>query len=109
MDGFSRLRDAESIDNPYTPDKVVSQISLSVYNRPSSMALRRPQTAYTAEDLVKKLPGWKPPPEKKNEDGEVISPAKPEEIQRVASLPEFGLSKQFDFVSKNAIDSARQT
>lgn len=69
------------------------------------MALRRPQTAYTAEDLVKKLPGWKPPPEKKNEDGEVISP--PEEIQRVASLPEFALSKQFDFVSKNAIDSAR--
>ena len=72
------------------------------------MALRRPQTAYTAEDLVKKLPGWKPPPEKKNEDGEVISP-KVEEIQRVASLPDFALSKQFDFVSKNAIDSARQT
>ena len=70
------------------------------------MALRRPQTAYTAEDLVKKLPGWKPPPEKKNEDGEVIAP-RVEEIPRVVSLPEFAISKSFDLVSKNAVDSAR--
>ena len=106
VDGFSRLRDSEIYDNPYTPEKEGSQISLSVYNRPSTMALRRPQSSYTAEDLVKRIPGWKPPPEKKNEDGEVISP-KVEEIQRVASLPEFAMSKQFDLVSKNALDSAR--
>ena len=108
VDGFSRLREPEILDNPYTPDKAASQISLSVYNRPSAMALRRPQTAYTAEDLVKKIPGWKPPPEKKNEDGEVIAP-RAEELPRVVSLPEFALSKQFDLVSKNAVDSARQT
>lgn len=70
------------------------------------MALRRPQTAYTQEELVKKLPGWKPPPEKKDENGEIIPRA--EEIHRVVSLPEFGLSKNFELVSKNALDSARQ-
>lgn len=58
--------------------------------------------------MVKKLPGWKPPPEKKDENGEVMNP-RVEEIQRVASLPDFALSKNFDLVSKNALDSARQT
>ena len=58
------------MDNPYTPDKIDSQISLSVYNKPKAMALRRPLTAYTADDLVRKLPGWKPAPEKAPVDGE---------------------------------------
>lgn len=95
------------MDNPYTPDKIASQISLSVYNKPSAMALRRPLTAYTADDLVRKLPGWKPAPEKALAEGEEPAPRKVEEITRVASLPEFAISKQFDFVSKNALDSAR--
>ena len=72
------------------------------------MALRRPLTAYTADDLVRKLPGWKPAPEKAPVDGEEPKP-RVEEIQRVASLPEFALSKQFDLISKNALDSCRQT
>ena len=72
VDGFTRLRDPEKLDNPFTPEKVSSQISLSVYNRPSSMANRRPHTAYTADDLVRKLPGWKPPPPGKDADGEPL-------------------------------------
>lgn len=108
VDGFTRLRQSTTLDNPYTPDKIKSQISLSVYNRPSAMTLRRPLTAYTADDLVRKLPGWKPLPEKAGAEGEPVEP-RVEEIQRVASLPEFALSKQFDLVSKNALDSARLT
>ena len=81
------------------------------------MSLRRPLTAYTAEDLVKRLPGWKPPPEKKGEDGEPLAP-RVEEIPRVQSLPEFAPTKDrfpikqlawgVDHISKNALDSARQ-
>lgn len=49
VDGFTRLREPEILDNPFTPQKAASQISLSVYNRPQSMADRRPHTAYTAD------------------------------------------------------------
>ena len=49
IDGFTRKREAEELDNPFTPEKASSAISLSVYNRPSSVANRRPRTAYTAE------------------------------------------------------------
>ena len=90
-------------DNPFTPDKVSTQISLSVYNRPSSVANRRPRTAYTADELVRKQPGWKPPPA--TAEGEELAP---QEIKREPSLPEFKLSSSFNFVSKNAADSMRQ-
>jgi len=80
------------LDNPYTADQIRSQISLSVYNRPTAMALRRPLTGKKPEDLVKKLPGWKPPPEKAPAEGEELLP-KVEEMQRVVSLPEFAISK----------------
>lgn len=56
------------------------------------MALRRPLTGKKPEDLVKKLPGWKPPPEKAPAEGEELLP-KVEEMQRVVSLPEFAISK----------------
>ena len=71
------------------------------------MADRRPHTAYTADDLVRKLPGWKPPPAAANADGEVETGAQAEE-PREPLLPEFGMSKQFDFISKNATDNVRQ-
>lgn len=102
IDGFTRIRDPEVLDNPFTPEKVSSQISLSVYNRPSSVANRRPHTAYTADELVRKQPGWKPPAAAA--DGEELAPP---EIKREASLPEFKISGQFNFVSKNAADSTR--
>ena len=103
IDGFTRKREPEVCDNPFTPDKVSSQISLSVYNRPSSMANRRPRTAYTADELVRKQPGWKPPPA--TAEGEELAPP---EVKREPSLPEFKLSSSFNFVSKNAADSMRQ-
>lgn len=53
-DGFTKIRDREDIDNPFTPEKVKSQISLSVYNRPSSMAARRNITCFTSDELVRK-------------------------------------------------------
>jgi len=49
VDGFTRIRDPEELDNPFTPEKYKDEISLSVYNRPSTVANRRPKTAYTAE------------------------------------------------------------
>ena len=107
VDGFTRLRDPVSLDNPFTPEKLSSQISLSVFNRPSSLANLRPRTAYTEADLVRKIPGWKPPAQPKNADGEVI-PMEIEEEPRVPLLPEFNASKNFDFISKNAMDSCRQ-
>ena len=118
VDGFTRIRDPVAHDNPFTPDKFIKDrisnsqsrknlpISLSVYNRPKDMADRRPHTAYTADDLVRKLPGWKPPPAAANAEGEVE--AAPVEEPREPILPEFGLSKQFDFISKNATDNVRQ-
>ena len=105
VDGFTRKRLPEEPSNPFTPQKLSSAISLSVFNRPSSMAARRPQTAYTQEDLVKKLPGWKPPPVKASED----APPEPEPTEkREPILPEFSMSKEFDFISKDATDSQRQ-
>ena len=105
VDGFTRLRDPELLDNPFTPEKAASQISLSVYNRPTIMASKRPHTAYTADELVRKMPGWKPPPPGKDADGEPL-PAQ-EVAQREPVLPEFAISKNFDFVSKNANDAMR--
>jgi hypothetical protein len=69
------------------------------------MAARRPHTAYTADELVRKIPGWKPPPVAATEDGEAAAPL---ENIREPLLPEFQMSKQFDFVSKNATDTVRQ-
>lgn len=66
------------------------------------MANRRPRTAYTADELVRKQPGWKPPPAAEGE--EQAAP----EVKREPSLPEFKLSGSFNFVSKNAADSMRQ-
>jgi hypothetical protein len=71
------------------------------------MAARRPHTAYTADDLVRKIPGWKPPPVPAAEDGEAAA-QNPIDEPREPVLPEFHISKQFDFVSKNATDTMRQ-
>uniref|UniRef100_A0A7S3HXY4 Uncharacterized protein n=1 Tax=Favella ehrenbergii TaxID=182087 RepID=A0A7S3HXY4_9SPIT len=67
------------------------------------MAARRPHTAYTADDLLRKMPGWKPP----TIPGEEAEPPAPE-MGRESSLPEFKLSNSFNFASKNAADSVRQ-
>jgi len=66
------------------------------------MANRRPHTAYTADDLVRRQPGWKP--QAPAADEEVAPP----EIKREPTLPEFKICGQFNFVSKNAQDSVRQ-
>ena len=65
------------LDNPFTPGDHRNQISLSVYNRPSSMANRRPKSSKTVDELINRLPGWKPPaiPVKKGEEEpEPVSP-----------------------------------
>ena len=58
--------------------------------------------------MVRKLPGWKAPVVKAVE-GEEPAEVPATEIKREPTLPEFGISKQFDFVSKNATDSVRQS
>ena len=58
------------LDNPFTPENHHTQISLSIYNRPRSMANKRPHTSKTVDELISRLPGWKPPavPVKKGEE-----------------------------------------
>ena len=109
VDGFTRKREPVTLDNPFTPDKVRSQISLSVYNRPASMARLRPSTAVTQDALIRKMPGYKPPAAPKGEDGEEIPQAQLGGISaREPILPDFKVSQSFDFISKNAINNARQ-
>ena len=67
------------------------------------MANRRPNTSYTADSLVRRLPGWKPP---KTAGDEPAAEAAPTE--RIPLLPEFKLSSSFNPISKNAMDSVRQ-
>ena len=69
------------------------------------MVARRPFTAYTADDLVRKLPGWKPPPVAAGADGEPEAPIGDQ--PREATVPEFKISKQFNFITKDATDTAR--
>ena len=70
------------------------------------MSQRRPNTSYTAEDLVRRIPGWKPlaavPVD--GEPAEAVF----NETMKEPILPEFGISKNFDYVTKNATDSVRQ-
>ena len=90
LDGFTNVFKKQDVDNPFTKENWKNTISLSVYNRPQFMADRRPLTAKTTEDLVKRLPGWKPM-EKKAEtgpDGEPLPPP-PEEPEREPVLPLF--------------------
>lgn len=67
------------------------------------MAALRPHTAYTADQLVRKLPGWKPAPPGKDGVVEEV-----EEPKREPIIPEFAVSKQFDFITKDATDYVRQ-
>ena len=95
------------LDNPFTPEKVQSTISLSVYNRPSSMAARRPHTAYTADDLVRKMPGWKPPPTAPAAEGEVAED--PAAVSaREPILPDFNTGKKFEMISRDGTEAYRQ-
>ena len=55
------------------------------------MAMRRPQTSKTVDDLISRLPGWKPPavPVKKGEEEpEPYSPGDALSV-REPTLPEF--------------------
>ena len=72
------------------------------------MAQRRPQTAYTQDDLLRKIPGWKPPTTAAPADGEPAELPQPGTSAREPILPEFKVSGNFDFISKNGTDNARQ-
>ena len=71
------------------------------------MSYRRPSSSYTAEDLVKTLPGWKPAPAAAAAEGE-------EPVDQLAQtmkepiLPDFGTTNKFNFITKTATDSVRQ-
>lgn len=79
---------ARALDNPFTPTQYGRQISLSVYNRPKSMANRRPITAKTSEELISRLPGFKPAAAPKGEDGEPLPQLDAQSV-REPTLPEF--------------------
>lgn len=107
MDGFTRLRQKELLDNPFSPERVHTQISLSVYNRPLAMSQRRPCTSNNTDELLRRIPGWKPAPAAAAE-GEEPAADPMAQTMKEPILPEFGLSKTFNFISKNATDSVRQ-
>ena len=71
------------------------------------MADRRPQTSKTTEELVRRLPGYKPIPPKADigKDGEPIPPPEPPK-QREPLLPQFKV--EFQPVIKDETDSLRQ-
>lgn len=84
-------------------------MSLSVYNKPKDLAFRRPHTAATQHDLLKNIPGYKPPataftlgadgqPEAVPEEGMAANPL----------LPHFEGTEKFDLISKDATDAQRQ-
>ena len=107
VDGFTRLRDYEEPNNPFTPQRVDKCISLSVFNRPKSMVANRANRSKTCEELVRKIPGWKP---KELPPDAIPDPADlqvPEGEEREALIPEFNMSNDFELVSKNCTDSAR--
>jgi hypothetical protein len=47
--------------HPFTKENCDSQISLSVYNRPKSLAENLPLPIRKAEEYLKLVPGYKPP------------------------------------------------
>lgn len=71
------------------------------------MAARRPFTAYTADELVRKMPGWKPPPTAPAADGEVAD-APVAESAREPILPDFGTAKNFELISRDGTEAFRQ-
>ena len=78
------------LDNPFTPTQYDRQISLSVYNRPKSMAMRRPYTVKTSEALIGRLPGYKEPTKPVKAGEEPESPVKIDaQSVREPILPEF--------------------
>jgi hypothetical protein len=95
---------ADNVDNPFMPHTVHKHMSLSVYNRPKEMAVRRPKTAATQHDMLKRLPGYKVPAAK---DGQPEAAAEPE-AAREPLLPEINIPTEFEMITKDAIDCARQ-
>jgi hypothetical protein len=108
LDGFTDVFPKKDHDNPFTRENWKNTISLSVYCRPKLMAERRPHTAKTTEDLVKRLPGWKPTVAKTElgPDGEPLPPPPAAEPEREPILPEF--ETPFQATCKDATDTQRQ-
>ena len=72
------------------------------------MSQRRPTSSYHTEELIRKLPGWKPAPAAAAAEGEEPGTADPmAQTMKEPILPQFEMSKTFNFISKNATDSVR--
>jgi len=72
------------LDNPFSRDDGSEVISLSVYNGPEQMAVRKPRPVTTQDALLRRLPGWKKPVVKAElgADGEPMPiPAESEQIR----------------------------
>lgn len=108
FDGFTNISEKKPLDNPFSRTSWKNQISLSVFNTPKVMAQRRPVTCKTTEELVRRLPGFKPIPPKleKDENGDPIPPPEPTEKPREPVLPQFKVD--FQPVIKDATDSLRR-
>ena len=109
VDGFTRVREQEVPNNPFTPDRVDSQISLSVYNRPKTMASVRREIDFskTADDLLRKIPGWKPPVTAPVDGEAAVEVEHQGGEERQSIIPEFNMTQKFEYVTKNATDTTR--
>ena len=82
------------------------QSSLSVYNKPKDLINRRPHSAHwTQHELLKDMPGYKPPTQPVN--GEAPAPIEEMPVMKDPVLPTFLPSEEFELITKDATDVMR--
>lgn len=93
------------IDNPFSEETLKQDISLSVFSTPKHVIERRPRPMTTQEQLLKRLPGWKPPTSKTevDADGNPIASAATGEYVREPVLPDIA-----DVADKLTVDASGQ-
>ena len=83
---------------------VHKHMSLSVYNRPKDMAVRRPKTATAQHDLLKRMVGYKQPAGALSVGPDGQPEAAPEPVATEPILPPIEGISNFEQITKDAID-----
>lgn len=83
------------VSHPFNMNNYDQSISLSVYNRPKSLAQSDQKAGKKPEDYLKLIPGWKPPAAPAGTTEEPVL----ELAKREPKLPEFASS--FSLITKD--------
>ena len=62
----------------------------------------------TADDLLRKIPGWKPPVTAPVDGEAAVEVEHQGGEERQSIIPEFNMTQKFEYVTKNATDTTRQ-